>query len=308
MNTIGLILHITAAALLTAYLWLVLPGDLRAPVALAALAIAPLYLVAHALRGLRLFLVLYDGKLRLRDALSAHFHAAGVSSLIPYKLGELYRMLMVHGLGVGLTRAVIAIWIERVFDAILVAGLLALLVAVAGPTALAGVAWFLPLLAVFLFASVLLFLVLPENLVLVKRHLISKHNNATTLTILRLVDRLHRVLADASHIWRTRFVTFLWLSLGIWSLEAGCVLAALTLTGGSLDLAADGARILNDMTLRSSPWALVGGSGDNAMACYRLGTVDLLAITALGIALLAPIRWIYRLTVPSLTPEALSCP
>lgn len=306
MNIPGLLLRATAAALLAAYLWLVLPGDLRAPAALAALVIAPLYLVAHALRAVRLFLVLYDGNLRLRDALFAHVHASGVSALIPFKLGELYRILMVHSLSIRLSRAMIAIWIERVFDALLVAGLLALLALVAGPGALTGNAWFVPALAGFLFASILFFLVLPENLVLVKRHLILKHNNAAALAILQLVDALHRVLADASRIWRTRFATMLWLSLGIWALEVGCVLAAVAFTGASLDPIGSGTRILTDLTVRSSPWTLAGPS-DAALACYRLGTVDLLVTTALILALLVPIRQFRRTSGSPFSHQAMPC-
>lgn len=284
MNHLAIILRSGAVALLATYLWLTLPGDLAASSITALLVIAPLYLLAHALRALRLFLVLYDGGLRLRDTLMTHLHAAGVSALIPFKLGELYRLAAVGTLPVPLSRAVIAIWIERVFDALLVAGVLAVLLAVAGPAALAGSEWFIPALGAFLFASILLFLVLPENLVLVKRHLISKHNNAGALSLLKLVDALHQVLADAARIWRTRFATILCLSLGIWALEAGCVVAALAFVGG-LDLAEGGARILTTITLRSSPWDLAGP----ALGAYRLGTVDLLAIAALAIALLAPV-------------------
>jgi hypothetical protein len=286
VNNLLIALRLAAVIVLAAYLWHALPVDLAAPAAAAALAIIPLYLAAHALRALRLFLVLYDGDVRLRDTLVAHVHAAGVSALIPFKLGELYRVLSVQGLGVRLPRAVIAIWIERVFDALLVAGLLAIVAAVAGPAAVAGTAWFPAALALFLFASILLFLVLPENLVMVKRHLICKHNNAAALAILQLLDGLHRVLADASRIWRTRFATILWLSLGIWALEAGCVLIAAAIAGTGA--AAGGAHILSDVVVRSSPWTL-DAAGSAVLAGYRLGSVDLLVIAALALAALAPI-------------------
>jgi hypothetical protein len=287
VNILLLSLRAAAAALLAVFLWQALPADLGAPAAAAAIAIIPLYIAAHALRALRLFLILYDGDLRLRDALLAHLHAAGVSALIPFKLGEVYRVLTLHGFAVRLPLAAVAIWIERVFDALLVAGLLGIVAAVAGPAAVAGAARFLAMLAAFLFASILLFLVLPENLVLVKRHLIRKHNNPAALALLQLADSLHRVLADASEIWRTRFATILWLSLGIWALEAGCVLAAVAIASGRPEAAASGARILSDVVVRSSPWTLDSATSA-VLACYRLGTVDLLALAALAIVALAP--------------------
>jgi len=280
------VLRLAAASLLVAYLAISLPIDLRGPAALAALAVAPIYLLAHALRAVRLFLILYDGDLRLREALIAHVHSAGVSALIPFKLGEIYRVLVLCSVTGRLARSVMAAWIERVFDALLVMLLLAALAAFAGPAALTGAGWFLPVAAGFLFASFFVFLVLPENLGLIKRHLILKHNNAPALRLLALVDRLHRVLADAGAIWRSRFATVLWLSVGIWVLECGAVLAVLGVLGrGEAGLAAAWAGIFTEVTLRSSPWSS-GAEGTSAvlLAAYRLGTIDVLALVALAFA------------------------
>jgi hypothetical protein len=295
-------IRIAAAVFLGTYLWHVLPTDFRAPAIQAALLIAPLYVVAHLLRSVRLFLILYDGRLRLREALYAHVHSAGVSALIPFKLGELYRMLVIYVATGHPAKAVVAAWIERVFDTLIVLTLFFCLGVFAGPQALAGARWFLPVAAAFLFASFFLFLVLPESLTLIKRHLILKHNNQVALNGLVLVDRLHRMLAEAATIWRSRFATMLWLSLGIWFLEGSAVFVLVASLGENTGLAQSSARILTHITVGSSPWIHAGGDAGMVLLAYRFGTVDLLAVLALAIAA------IWRTAPAASTPGRISMP
>lgn len=283
-STFGwMLVRVSAAGLLLAYLLTVLPIDLRGPAAWTALLVAPCYLLVHALRALRLFLIFYDGNLRLRDALFAHLHSAGVSALIPFKLGEIYRVAVLYATTGLLARALIAAWIERVFDTLLVMALLGLIALLIGPAAVAGAQWFLPVACVFLFVSFFLFLVLPENIAMIKRHLITKHHNPIALRALTVLDRLHKLLAEAGVIWRSRFATILWLSLFIWMLEVGTIVALVGLLGGGSDMLAASAPIISDITVRSSPWS--ESTVSSVWLAYRLGTVDILTLLALLLAL-----------------------
>lgn len=290
-----LLVRVGAAGVLLAYLVTALPIDLRGPAAWTALLVAPCYLLVHALRALRLFLIFYDGNLRLRDAVFAHVHSAGVSALIPFKLGEIYRVAVLYATTGRLARALIAAWIERVFDTLLVMTLLGLIALIAGPAAVSGAQWFLPVACIFLFVSFFLFLVLPENIAMIKRHLITKHHNAVALRALTILDRLHKLLAEAAVIWRSRFATILWLSLFIWLLEVGTVVALVGLLGGGAEVLATSAPIISDITVRSSPWST--DTVSSVWLAYRLGTVDILTLLALVLAL----TW--RFGERSLAPE-----
>jgi len=280
-------LRLSTAALILVYLAVVVLPHLAVSAIAVVAVVAPVYLLVHVLRAIRLFLLLYDGELRLREALLVHVHAAGVSALIPFKVGEIYRVIAIFLVTGHMAKALVAVWIERVFDALFVVVILGLVAWWAGPQALAGIAWFFPVVAGFLFVSFFLFLVLPENLILVKRHLILKHNNLPALHVLRWIDALHRLLREAASIWRSRFATIVWLSMGIWLLEVGLMLAVTALWVGGGEIAQGFARIFTHITVSSSPWTNITQENGTLgpLIAYRFATVDVLVLCALGIAL-----------------------
>ncbi len=280
---------VIGAAALVAFLVRAVLAWPAAPLLSALVVIVPLYLVAHAVRALRLYVLLYDSRHRLRSIAAAHFYAAGVSILIPWKLGEIYRMAVINRVISDAPRAIMAVWIERFYDIlalVLIFCALAAAAPIGGWTMLAG--FFLMALA-FLFASFFLFLVLPENLNQLKRHLILKHNSQRTLLVLRACDRLHGLLLAASALWRRRWATVSWLSLAIWSIE-------MTILGLLVDRLApaslfvdDCMRILFAITVRPHVWqpglaretGAVTSAQAEMIAVHGQGALAALAVAAL---------------------------
>jgi hypothetical protein len=275
-------LFLAAAAALAYLLWRwARPAGVTGPWSALALAAAA-YLAAHALRGLRLFLLLNDGRLRLGAVLAAHVHAAGVSRLVPWKLGEAYRVAVLTGVCGDPLRAVAAVWIERLYDLPLVLGLFGLCALAAGAWP-SGLAPLLIVAAVFVLLSSLVFLVLPENLGLVARYLALRHNRPWVLRALDAIARVRRVLRTATAVWRHRQATVLWLGTAIWALEAAAIAAA----AGGWDpriLAA----LLRGAVVEDRVWEPPAPEA----ALLRVATVDLLAAGALALtpALAAGLR------------------
>jgi len=245
-------------------------GDWHNPV-LAAAA----YLAAHLVRAVRLFLLLNDGRLRFGMVLVGHFHAAGVSALIPFKLGEGYRIGVLGGICGDPVRAIMAVWIERLYDMVMITVLFASCALLAGAWP-DGLRWFLALAAGFLFASALIFCVLPENLGLLKRYLVLRHNRPWVPRALAAIDRLHRLLQTAAAVGRHRRATIIWLGLLIWSLEA----TVIAMVGGFIPDAVSS--LLRIAAVEGRVWQ----APLHEAAVLRLVSVDVLVA---GAFLLAPI-------------------
>ncbi len=228
------------------------------------------YLAAHALRALRLFLLLNDGQLRLGRIAVAHLHAAGVSSLIPFKLGEFYRIAIIGSVCGDPLRAVVAVWIERVYDIAAVI-IVFVLISLASGAILPGLVFFLTFAVGFLLLSFLIFLVLPENLGLLKRYLVLRHNQPWVIILLAMIDRGHRVLRTAAAVWHHRIATIIWLGMAIWILD----ISAIFIVIGSLDAVAIGIH-LHDAVIAPAIWS----APEPAATSLRLATVDLLVILA----------------------------
>lgn len=254
---------------------------------------AVLYLAAHALRGLRLFLLLYDGRIRLMQVLAVHLHAAGIGRLIPFKLGELYRIGALCSLTGHVPHAIMTVWMERAADALLV--LLILIALLAGSGAdLASASSLLIALTLFLFVTFFLFLVLPEMAVLATRYLITRHNSARSLSLLRIIDRGRALVALSAGIFRARWASLAWLSLGIWLFELGALVAAVALYAGQVR-ASELYGLFQASTAQEAVWQATAPA-TAAAAGYLLASLDTLVVLVLAGGLISVMRagWRWR--------------
>lgn len=179
--------------------------------------VVPLYFLGQGLRALRLFLLTYDRRIHFGDLALVQVMSAAACQLIPFKLGELLRIGLVGKLQHDPTRALLAVWAERIYD-ITACTLILTLPLTFGDSPPAHPV-FLALAATFLFMSFFLFLVLPENLSRLKRYLLLRHADRRSLRLLQLVDQLHVVLRQAGDIWRSHWATVTWLTIAIWGIE-----------------------------------------------------------------------------------------
>ena len=275
MGFLTLLTGIAAAVVLAVYLSYISPANHAFATWWLLLPAASIYLISHCLRALRIFLLLYDGRVRVGESFLAHLHAAGVSALIPFKLGELYRIAVFDRLIHNPIRALMTVWVERIWDAGALLLLLLLLVAVA-KLEMEGLGRLAAMTLAFLFASGFLFLVLPENLNMIKRYLIIRQEGERALWALAMVDRFHRVLTTAATLLRYRILTIAWLTIGIWALECGALLLVLESVGAPVDEAPG---LLTSRLTELNPWAIPAGG--TAAAAYRAATLDPLVAAAL---------------------------
>ncbi|WP_227459037.1 hypothetical protein [Cupriavidus pauculus] len=75
-----------------------------------------LYLSSHLLRALRLTMLAGNHEISLRRLTLVHYFASGVSLLLPFKLGEVYRVVELRTVIGDLRRSMVTVWIERGFD------------------------------------------------------------------------------------------------------------------------------------------------------------------------------------------------
>jgi hypothetical protein len=286
------LLQITAAlALLLLGSWLVM-GASRLPLAITLwlVGVAALYLGAHLLRGLRLLLLIYDGRVRFREVLRAHLFAAGVSRLIPFKLGELYRIALVDCLVANPATAIATVVIERAYDIAFLAMLIAfgLLFGLTDhPSAQAA----LVIAVSLLFTAALALIALPELLPLLKRYLVLRHNSERSLVLLRTVDRIDLLLAGAIARWRQRRAAVTALSVVIWTLEAAVLMVFVRgVAGGDSGLADVMIDALSALLLIGTQDGISGGSAAAALGGYLLATAVPLSLVALVIGLQSPFR------------------
>ena len=196
--------------------------------ALAAVGILG-YLGAHIFRALRLAIIAGGYEISLRRLTLVHFVTAGVSLLLPFKLGEVYRVFELRQVIGSLRRAVQTVWLERAFD---VAALVVMMLVVAfAPAGAASV--FAPLsaaAALFIVLTVTTFVVLPANLRAVSLFVIRRYRSERAVTVLRMLDGALRFVESGRQLVRHKQGAVGAVSAFIWALEVasfGLIVAAI---------------------------------------------------------------------------------
>jgi hypothetical protein len=268
---------VVIATALSAYLtWSLLARDVPTQLPRLLLLVLPIHLLAQGLRALRLFLLSYDRRIHAGDLFGVHLVSVAASHLVPFKLGEVIRIGLLGRLLDDPVRALLAIWSERIYDIAMVVVLLLLLTGFHGTGPLDHGA-FLILASAFLFVSAFLFLVLPENLSMLKRYLLFRTSDRRSLRLLQLVDGLHGVLHRAGEMWRAHWATVSWLTIAIWGLELSWISLLLEPGGGSL------LTLFEASTLEELPWR-DGGSAGHLLPALRFVLIDGLAVVGLAAA------------------------
>ena len=176
------------------------------------------YLGAHALRVIRTLVVLGGSVRSVRMVALAHAVSAPWTGLLPFKVGELVRMYGIGQVTDGFWHGVRAVWIERTFDAVLIA--IAVAVALltlpeAGAAALPVGVVSVGLLVVTAGAVV----ALPENLATAKLWIMRRYTTEWSLRLLAMLDDLGDAVKRLGALVRGKLATLTVLTAAIWFLE-----------------------------------------------------------------------------------------
>ena len=180
--------------------------------------IAVIYFLSHCFRVLRLAFLTVEDKVRFRSLFQAHFYTAALSYVLPFKLGEIIRVLTFGHLLNKSSKAVIIVWIERMYDALVIGAILGA-VMVFAPDLISSYHFLITLLFTFVLMSILIFFLLPENLSLLKTILIVRYQSAWAVKVLKLCSQIEGLVKLAPAILKNRLLTLFLLTFCIWLSE-----------------------------------------------------------------------------------------
>ncbi|OSM04905.1 hypothetical protein MAIT1_03013 [Magnetofaba australis IT-1] len=286
-------LFVIAAIGLLALAWLAPPGAALSAYwridAASLLMAGGLYLLSHLMRVLRLGLLLAKHEeFSLMRLGQAHLFTAGLSLLLPFKLGEGMRIVELGHLTGGLWRGFALVWLERVFDALMLLPLL--LLALGGDANTDATTPLILSLTLFAVATLLAFVVLPQNLTYLIHRLIRRHHSQRALLALDLMHRIRSRLLHVTDMARGKLATLVTLSFVIWFCEIGLFWLLLHAMADSPEgLFAHIMTALSDSLSAAAPTA----SANSATAGYAELTRLILTVCAIG-ALIPYAAWRLR--------------
>ncbi len=193
------------------------------------LAAALLYCASHALRFVRLLVLLIEMRFGGRRLLWTHFETAWVGALLPFRLGELFRVIRLSEVTESWRDGVAAYFVEKFFDG---AFLLVLVVSVIGLDEASGELSLLAVTLSFVVGGALfVYWSLPGSIGYLASLLLSGRSQRS-LVSLQLLDEVRELYGAVVSKVHQRSLPLLGLTVLIWAFELSAY--GLLVGGGEL--------------------------------------------------------------------------
>lgn len=191
--------------------------DIEKPEMVSELIIPLLiYGLAHALRAIRLRVLLGTG--RLRHLLVLYLYTAACSAVFPFKLGELVRVNEIARWSGSFWRGLLVVWIERVFDVMPLA-LMAYFILNNGVQGFKDIGFLLWAMGGFILLTVLIFFIMPEQLRGLNLYIIRNYKGQPAVKFLKAIDSIYLLFDQVRPLIADKLVTLALFTCFIWGAE-----------------------------------------------------------------------------------------
>jgi uncharacterized protein (TIRG00374 family) len=196
---------------------------------------AGLYLLSHTARTLRLLLLSPVMKINIRNLWKAQYKTNGVNLLLPFKLGEIYRLIFFKKLFGSYSNSFAVLIVERFLD--LVTIFLALCLALYFFNTNIQVINYILFISIFLLSIIITTLfVFDEILIILHRILLNKPSTKMVLTAIEFSGKLIKAIKKIKSTVNKKYIPCLLVSFIIWSLEISAFFIFLELLEFKFDL------------------------------------------------------------------------
>ncbi len=176
------------------------------------------YIISHIFRCIRLLLLLDDKKIRLRYLIYVQFSANIVNLLIPFRIGELLRIIGFNQLNKNIYKTSSTIFIERTFDFFWLFFFLLMLTISTGISS-PQQNLIIQIALTFFFSFYLIFFILPQVLHVLSIYIVKAYTTPEAIFALKLSKKLSNALGFVSYTYKKRLPLLIFLTTLIWVSE-----------------------------------------------------------------------------------------
>ncbi len=226
-----------------------------------------IFLCVHLIKMMRLYLIVMDQKISFDRYVPAYLWTTLVNLVIPYKLGELFRIFVFYRITKNLSTGFFAVITDRFFDTVaLVLILLPYQLLVSGHVTVPTI-----LLAVFVAVIVIAYMVFPTSAMFLNRYIITSRSSKRSMMALAGIERAMNWYGDVRRLVIGRYGLLLLFSVAAWILEM-TVLAGFTHIYGQKFTVSDFGAYIE---------SIVSGSSYEAKEWYTIASAAVIAVLSL---------------------------
>ena len=170
------------------------------------------FILVHAIKLMRLYLILVEEDIPFGRFVPAYFRTTLLNLIIPYKLGEIYRIGVFARITGGFRIGFLSVLVDRFFDTLaLVLILLPYQLVISGRITLPVL-----LLFVFVVCVVFFYLVFPSTYTFLNRYIIVKRTSSRSLAVLGGLEAVHEWYEYVKKLVTGRYGMLTLFSFGAW--------------------------------------------------------------------------------------------
>ncbi len=194
-----------------------------------------LYLLSHTVRVLRLMLLNPLMTIKIRDLWKEQYKANGVNLLVPFKLGESYRLIYFKKFFGSYSNSFAVLLTERFLDLFVIFLFLSITLYFSNLDIPA--IEYLFYISIFLLSVIIIILyVFDEFLIILHKIFLSKPTTNLTVSVIEFSGNLIKAIKKIKSILHNKYISCLFVSLTIWLLEISAFFIFLDLLGYKYDL------------------------------------------------------------------------
>lgn len=175
------------------------------------------FLIIHTVKMFRMYLVLLEHRVEFCKFVFAYLRTTLVNLIIPFKIGEIYRMIvysrMTKNAGIGIAGTLV----DRFFDTMALV-LILIPLHVLYPDKISAVSVFL---AVFVILTVFVYLIFMPAYSYLNKYIIINRDSKNSMTVLRFLEVIRSAYDYVKRLVSGRYALIILMSFAAWVLEGG---------------------------------------------------------------------------------------
>ena len=227
-------------------------------------AILIVFLCVHLIKMMRMYLIVMDRKVSFDRFVPAYLRTTLVNLIIPYKLGEIYRVAVFTRISGGFKTGFFSVLIDRFFDTLaLVLILLPYQLFISGQITVPTV-----LLTVFVIVVLMTYRVFPPSYEFLNRYIITSRQSKRSMMALSTLEHVNGWYEYVRDLVKGRYGILLLFSLAAWILEITVLAGFSKICGKTFTVYDFGVYIES----------IVSGSSYDTKTAYTLASVAVVAV------------------------------
>lgn len=205
------------------------------------------FLLVHLVKMMRLYLIVLDREVPVARFVPGYLRTTLVNMIIPFKLGEIYRVYVFYRISGGFKTGFFSVLIDRFFDTLAIVLILLPYQLLISRTVTIPVC----LLTVFLVTIVFAYMIFSSTYSFLNRYIITTKSSKQSIWVLKVLEVLSEAYEYVKNLVKGRYGIMMLMSIVAWILEIVVLAIFARIVGERFNVADFGAYIESIITGRT---------------------------------------------------------